>query len=157
MTPQDFDFLRKLLRDRSGLVLSAEKQYLAESRLLPVARQHGFAGLGDLVGRLKNATPFTPLSVQVVEAMTTNESFFFRDKTPFDLFTSHMLPAMLSGRSPAQPTIMFAARMLSACGRKFDSITEFGETSVQARPEALRWSMTASCQRMSSSWCSTAP
>ena len=45
MTPQDFDYLRKLLKQRSGLVLSAEKQYLAESRLLPVARKHGFAGV----------------------------------------------------------------------------------------------------------------
>ena len=44
MTPQDFDFLRKLLKQRSGLVLSAEKQYLAESRLLPVARKHGLTG-----------------------------------------------------------------------------------------------------------------
>ena len=54
MTPQDFDYLRKLLRERSGLVLSAEKQYLAESRLLPVARKHGFAGLGELVAKLKS-------------------------------------------------------------------------------------------------------
>ena len=55
MTPQDFDYLRKLLKERSGLVLSAEKQYLAESRLLPVARKHGLDGLGELVARLKAA------------------------------------------------------------------------------------------------------
>jgi len=53
VTPQDFDFLRKLLRERSGLVLSAEKQYLAESRLVPVARRHAIATLGELVGKLK--------------------------------------------------------------------------------------------------------
>ena len=53
MTPQDFDYLRKLLRERSGLVLSAEKQYLAESRLLPVARRGGFATLGELVAKLE--------------------------------------------------------------------------------------------------------
>ena len=51
VTPQDFDYLRKLLKERSGLVLSAEKQYLAESRLLPVARKHGLAGLAELVGQ----------------------------------------------------------------------------------------------------------
>ena len=47
MTPQDFDYLRQLLRQRSGLVLSAEKQYLAESRLLPVARKHGLGNLAE--------------------------------------------------------------------------------------------------------------
>ncbi len=99
MTPQDFDYLRKLLRDRSGLVLSAEKQYLAESRLLPVARQHGLAGLGDLVGRLKSATPHTPLTVKVVEAMTTNESFFFRDKIPFEHFRATIMPALIEARA----------------------------------------------------------
>ena len=47
MTPLDYDYLRKLLKERSGLVLSADKQYLVESRLLPVARKAGFDGLGD--------------------------------------------------------------------------------------------------------------
>jgi len=60
VTPQDFAYLRKLLRERSGLVLSAEKQYLAESRLLPVARRHSLATLGELVARLKS--PSAPRS-----------------------------------------------------------------------------------------------
>ncbi|MDP2298505.1 MAG: protein-glutamate O-methyltransferase CheR [Pseudolabrys sp.] len=97
MTPNDFDFLRKLLRDRSGLVLSAEKQYLAESRLLPVARRHGLASLGDLVGEVR-ARPAAPLSIAVVEAMTTNETFFYRDKTPFENFRDFIMPALLAAR-----------------------------------------------------------
>ncbi len=97
MTPQDFDYLRQLLRDRSGLVLSAEKQYLAESRLLPVARRHGLTTLGELVGKLKAATA-APLTAEVVEAMTTNETFFFRDKLPFDHFRDTVLPALIAGR-----------------------------------------------------------
>jgi len=97
MTPQDFDYLRKLLRERSGLVLSAEKQYLAESRLLPVARKHGFSTLSELVGKLKaNAVPLT---AEVVEAMTTNETFFFRDKIPFDHFRDTVLPALIDARA----------------------------------------------------------
>ena len=99
MTPQDFDYLRKVLRERSGLVLSAEKQYLAESRLLPVARKHGFAGLGDLVGKLRGTAAFAPLTVEVVEAMTTNESFFFRDKVPFDHFRETIMPALMAARA----------------------------------------------------------
>lgn len=98
MTPQDFDYLRKLLRERSGLVLSAEKQYLAESRLVPVARRHAIATLGDLIGKLK-ANDATPLAAEVVEAMTTNETFFFRDKLPFDHFRDTVLPALITARA----------------------------------------------------------
>ena len=53
MTPDDFSYLRALLKERSGLVLSAEKQYLAESRLLPLARKNALSTLAELVGKLK--------------------------------------------------------------------------------------------------------
>jgi chemotaxis protein methyltransferase CheR len=98
VTPQDYDYLRKLLKQRSGLVLSAEKQYLAESRLLPVARKHKLNGLGELVGKLKS-TGHSALSVEVVEAMTTNETFFFRDKAPFENFRDTVLPALMAARA----------------------------------------------------------
>ena len=97
MTPVEFDFLRKLLKDRSGLVLTGDKQYLVESRLMPIARKAGLSRLGELVQRLKGG-PET-LVVDVVEAMTTNESFFFRDKSPFDLFRDVAMPALLAARA----------------------------------------------------------
>jgi chemotaxis protein methyltransferase CheR len=97
VTPQDFDYLRQMLRERSGLMLSAEKQYLVESRLLPVARRHGMTTLGELVGKLKAATA-APLNAEVVEAMTTNETFFFRDKLPFEHFRDTVLPALIVAR-----------------------------------------------------------
>lgn len=87
-----------MLRERSGLVLSAEKQYLAESRLLPVARRHGMATLAELVGKLKAATT-APLTSEVVEAMITNETFFFRDKLPFEHFRDTVLPALIVARA----------------------------------------------------------
>jgi chemotaxis protein methyltransferase CheR len=98
VTPQDFDYLRKLLRERSGLVLSAEKQYLAESRLVPVARRHAVATLGELIAKLK-ISEHMPLAAEVVEAMTTNETFFFRDKLPFDHFRDTVLPALATARA----------------------------------------------------------
>lgn len=98
MTPQDFDYLRKLLRDRSGLVLAAEKQYLAESRLLPVARRNAMSSLAELIERLRNKSP-AALIAQVVEAMTTNETFFFRDKLPFDHFRDTIMPALVAARA----------------------------------------------------------
>jgi len=97
MTPQDYDYIRKILRERSGLVLSAEKQYLVESRLLPVVRKAGLNNLGELVTALK-AVPSSALATTVVEAMTTNESFFFRDKLPFENFRDVLMPALLAAR-----------------------------------------------------------
>src|SRR4051812_13171762 len=98
MTSSDFDFLRRLLKARSGLVLSAEKQYLAESRLGPIARRIGASDVGDLVGRLRRKDA-EPLANEVVEAMTTHESFFFRDKLPFEHMRDTVLPALLKARS----------------------------------------------------------
>ncbi len=97
MTPLDYDFLRSCLKARSGLVLSADKQYLVESRLLPVARKAGLLNLAELVAALKLAQD-PALMTTVVEAMTTNESFFFRDKMPFEHFRSTIMPALLAAR-----------------------------------------------------------
>src|SRR3954469_14000614 len=82
VTPVDYEYLRKLLKERSGLDLSADKQYLVESRLVPLARRSNLAGLPELVAKMKSGAE--PLIAEVVEAMTTNETFFFRDKVPFD-------------------------------------------------------------------------
>jgi chemotaxis protein methyltransferase CheR len=98
VTPLDYDFLRKLLKDRSGLVLSGDKEYLVESRLLPVARKQGLSSLSELVGKLR-APSAERLIVDVVEAMTTNESFFYRDKIPFDHFREGILPSIIKARA----------------------------------------------------------
>jgi chemotaxis protein methyltransferase CheR len=96
VSPHDYDFLCKLLKDQSGLALAGDKQYLLESRLLPLARKAGLAGLAELVAKLKAGGD--RLVVEVVHAMTTNESFFFRDKIPFDHFRDTIMPAIIESR-----------------------------------------------------------
>jgi len=108
MTPSDYDFLRKLLKARSGLVLAAEKHYLVESRLMPIARKHGLFNLTGLVARLKGPDA-EALTVEVVEAMTTNESFFFRDKIPFEQFRDTMIPALMATRNPSRRIRIWSA------------------------------------------------
>jgi chemotaxis protein methyltransferase CheR len=98
MNRDDFDMICRLLRQRSGLVLSPDKAYLMESRLLPVARKWKLAGFEDLVKSIRTK-PDEALVRDVVEAMTTNESFFFRDIKPFDQFKELVLPAMLKNRT----------------------------------------------------------
>jgi len=99
MSVLDFEYLRTFLRERSGLVLSPDKQYLAESRLLPLARAAGLTGVAELVQTLRR--PETEaLATQVVEAMTTNESFFFRDKIPFEQFRDTIMTELMARRAP---------------------------------------------------------
>jgi chemotaxis protein methyltransferase CheR len=97
VTPPDYEYLRKLLKDHSGLDLSADKQYLIESRLLPLSRKCGLAGISDLVQKMKGGS--ASHIAQVVEAMTTNETFFFRDKVPFDHFRDSIMPEMMKARA----------------------------------------------------------
>jgi chemotaxis protein methyltransferase CheR len=97
VTPPDYEYLRKLLKDHSGLDLSADKQYLIESRLLPLSRKCGLAGISELVQKMKGGA--ATIVSQVVEAMTTNETFFFRDKVPFDHFRNSIMPEVLKARA----------------------------------------------------------
>jgi chemotaxis protein methyltransferase CheR len=97
VTPADYQFLQKLLKERSGLDLSADKQYLVESRLFPIARKLDLPGISELVLKIKAGAE--DVIGQVVEAMTTNETFFFRDKIPFDHLRDTILPTLLRERA----------------------------------------------------------
>ena len=97
MTPTEYEYLRKFLKDNSGLDLSADKQYLIESRLLPLARKAGLSGIPELVQKLQGGS--RTLITDVVEAMTTNETFFFRDKVPFDHFRDTIMPEIIKARA----------------------------------------------------------
>ena len=112
MTVTDFDFICQILRQRSGLVLGNDKAYLLESRLLPVARKYKLASFEDLV-RLIRVKGDEQVIKDVVEAMTTNESFFFRDTKPFDQFKALVLPAMLKNRASSRTIRIWSA----ACSR----------------------------------------
>ena len=103
MKPDNFTFLAKFLKDESGLVITEEKAYLVESRLVPVARKRGLADLDDLIVAVRqNKDP--NLGKAVVEAMTTNESFFFRDIKPFESLKNTVLPQIVQIRKAAKAT-----------------------------------------------------
>ena len=107
MTPPDYEYLRKLLKDHSGLDLSADKQYLIESRLLPLSRKCGVPGIGELVQKMKGGS--STIIAQVVEAMTTNETFFFRDKVPFEHFRDTIMPEVLKARADRKSVRIWCA------------------------------------------------
>ena len=97
MNPTEYEYLRKFLKDNSGLDLSADKQYLIESRMLPLARKAGLSSIAELVQKLQGGS--RQMITDVVEAMTTNDTFFFRDKVPFDHFRDHIMPEIIKARA----------------------------------------------------------
>lgn len=102
-----FAWLARFLKARSGLALGADKQYLLESRLAPIVRREGCADLAALVARL-GTLPDGPLADEVVAAMTTNETYFFRDGTPF-AHLARGLPGLHAARPPGQPIRIWSA------------------------------------------------
>lgn len=94
----DFDYIRSLVRSESALTLEAGKEYLVESRLQPLARQEGFASCHELVRALRLGPP-RELHRKVVEAMTNNETSFFRDARAFRTIADTILPALVAERA----------------------------------------------------------
>jgi len=99
-TNPDFDYIRELVRRGSAIVLEPSKEYLVEARLVPLARSEGLTSIAELVARLR-AEGEGDLYRKVVEAMTTNETLFFRDLHPFDALRTTVLPE-LEGRRAAE-------------------------------------------------------
>ena len=94
MNPKHYQFLTALLQRECGLVIDKEKTYLAESRLAPVARRFGHADIDALIANIMSTKSRESVRA-VVDAMVTNETFFFRDRKPFDHFEQHVLPELL--------------------------------------------------------------
>lgn len=97
MDPQVFATLTSFLMANSGLALTPDKAYLVNSRLQPVAEQHSCKSVSELVSKLTGAIP-PRIKQDVIEAMTTNETSFFRDTTPFENFKTHVLAELLERR-----------------------------------------------------------
>ena len=94
MNGPDYDYLCSAVKQRSGIVLTPEKAYLVDNRLAPIARRTEHEDVPALLATLRAKKEETLLR-EVTDALTTNESFFFRDQKPFDAFRDLMLPQIL--------------------------------------------------------------
>ena len=108
MKPQAFDIIATCLRNGSGLVIGPDKMYLLEARLSRILRQQGLRDLDALADRIAGDRGGA-LTREVIEAMTTNESFFFRDEKPFAHFRTHALPRLLAARPPSAKLRVWSA------------------------------------------------
>ena len=103
-----FDYVRKLMHEQSAIALEPGKEYLVESRLLPLARQMGLPSVRELVTQLRTR-PMGAVHVQVIEAMTTNETSFFRDLHPFEALRKDVLPPLLEARAARKSLTIWSA------------------------------------------------
>jgi chemotaxis protein methyltransferase CheR len=102
----DYEFIRKLVHDRSSIALGAGKEYLVDARLGSLAQREGLDSVGDLVRQVRMGDP--RVRDEVVNAMATNETSFFRDVHPFDALRETIIPAILAA-NPTRPLAMWSA------------------------------------------------
>ena len=105
----DFEYIRKLVHDRSAIVLEESKSYLVSARLTPLAEQEGFESLEEMVQILRRQSPHSALAKSVVEAMTTNETSFFRDLAPFEALRAEVLPSVVRNNANRRELNMWSA------------------------------------------------
>lgn len=103
-----FEYVRKLVLDHSSIALEPNKGYLVESRLVPIARKNSFPNVIELVAKLRRL-PHGDLHEQVIDAMTTNETSFFRDIHPFENLRATVLPELIQRRAALKTLNIWSA------------------------------------------------
>ncbi|KRW74953.1 chemotaxis protein [Pseudomonas sp. TTU2014-096BSC] len=149
----DFDQFRVFLEKSCGILLGSNKQYLVSSRLNKLMEQQGLKSLGDLVRKIQ-AQPRSGLREQVVDAMTTNETLWFRDAYPFEVLKNRVLPELLKN-APGQRLRIWSAACSSGQEPYSLSMTideyernnpSLGKTGVQIVATELSSTMLAACK-----------
>jgi len=153
VTPSDFTHLADLVRRRSGLVLTPEKKTLAGNRLAPVARRFGFRSTAQLLAELPY--PSEELARAITEAMTTNDTSFFRDGAVFKFLAEEALPTLVRNRGASKRLRLWCAAVstgqeayslamildemkLAAKGWKIDLIaTDLNESAIARARDGL--------------------
>lgn len=110
VAPETFEYLSKLVRDEAAIVLEPGKEYLISTRLAPVLKKHGWKRFEEMVAAVKvGDRAARAITGEIVDALTTNETSFFRDVKPFDLLKDQLLPELLKERSTARRLRMLCA------------------------------------------------
>ena len=108
MTGADFAFIAAFLKERSGLIITQDKMYLLETRLASILRDNNLSGLSALIEMLRQPGAVA-VKNQVVDAMTTNETSFFRDNHPFDALRKSVIPGLIERRATVRSLRIWSA------------------------------------------------
>jgi chemotaxis protein methyltransferase CheR len=136
MTASEYEFMRKLVQKASGICLESGKEYLVEARLTPIVRDEKLESIATVIRRLQSS-PLDPLHKKVIEAMTTNETSFFRDQHPFEALKRQVLPALLAQRAATKTLSIWCAA--SSSGQEPYTIAM---TLLDSFPMLQNWKVT---------------
>lgn len=137
ITTADFDFVRNLAKTTAAIVFEDDKRYLIESRLSTLAQDEGFASLRALVNALRDADESSRLHTRTIDALTTNETLFFRDRHPFDAMVQTVIPEMIHARRFERTLKIWSAA--SSTGQEAYSLAMLLRDKF---PELLTWRIT---------------
>ncbi|HEY1065422.1 MAG TPA: protein-glutamate O-methyltransferase CheR [Pirellulales bacterium] len=143
VSPEDFAFIAKIVRDECALVLEPGKEYLVRGRLTPIAQKHGLGGVAKLIERLRGS-PGRALTTEVIEAMLTTETSFFRDFHPFETLKNVVLPELIERRRGRRQLNIWCAA--SSSGQEPYSIALLLQENF---PELASWRVTLSATDVS--------
>jgi len=113
ITPEELKLITGYIHDISGIHLDASKKYLLETRLSSIAEEHGCATYKELYDKARR-DPRKVIEKQIIDAISTNETLFFRDNGPFELLRHKILPELIDARTPKSPRLKTPIRIWSA-------------------------------------------
>lgn len=134
ITGADFEYVRSIAKSKAAIVLESDKQYLVESRLSPLAEEEGFESLQALIAALRKADVSSKLHSRAIDALTTNETLFFRDLHPFDALRDHIIPELIAARKDRKYLNIWSAA--SSTGQEAYSVAMLLKDSF---PELRSW------------------
>lgn len=143
LSETDLEYVRRIVYDGSSIVIEPTKRYLVDARLGPVAREAGVGTIAELVARLRT-TRTEGLHAKVIEAMTTNETSFFRDIHPFEALRTEVLPGLVASRKASRTLNIWSA----ACSTGQEAYT-IGMVLQEHFPECASWSVRILCTDLS--------
>jgi chemotaxis protein methyltransferase CheR len=132
LSDENYKYLQQEIYRQSGIVLDEDKHYLIESRLMPLARNAKLANLDELCARLRSKR-WPELSQEVMEALTTNETLFFRDLAPFEALRMRVLPELM-GQRPATQTLRIWSAAASSGQEAYSVAMLVHEMKLESRP-----------------------
>ena len=105
----DFDYIAQLARSQAAIVLEPGKEYLVENRLTPLAEQEGYGTLEKFIGKMRSERIVNGMHHRTIDALTTNETSFFRDFHPFEALRKHILPKLIEQRAATRQLTIWSA------------------------------------------------
>lgn len=130
VTPEDFKIISKYILDISGIALDVGKEYLIETRLNPLINKLGVSSYSELVQKAK-ANFKKEIENEIIDAISTNETYFFRDKSPFELLQYKIFPDLIDKRSKKSPSAKPIIRLWSAANSTGQEIYSIAMTLIE--------------------------